>query len=139
MNHTYIYIYIYTLDQLKAEITWDVCSSSFFSVQFVIFLKTRLLTAIDVIATVSWCCVITQEWWFRVHFIHAEIPSIRWFSFCFIFFVRYCTEALPINVKYNSAERCFFLSKGPLRWVVSKKESSLSKFVQVAIWLPLGH
>ena len=22
--------------------------------------------------SVSWCYVITQEWWFRVHFIHAE-------------------------------------------------------------------
>ena len=22
--------------------------------------------------TVSWCYVITREWWFRVHFIHAE-------------------------------------------------------------------
>ena len=30
-------------------------------------------------------------------------------------------------------------SMGPLRWVVSKKESSWSKFVHVAIWLPLGH
>ena len=27
---------------------------------------------------------------------------------------------------------------GPLRWVVSKKEGSWSKFVQVAVWLPLG-
>ena len=30
-------------------------------------------------------------------------------------------------------------SMGPLRWVVSKKESSWSKFIHVAIWLPLGH
>ena len=30
-------------------------------------------------------------------------------------------------------------SMGPLRWVVSKKESSWSKFVHVAIWLPFEH
>ena len=30
-------------------------------------------------------------------------------------------------------------SMGPLRWVMSKKESSWTKFVHVAIWLPLGH
>ena len=69
-----MYIYIYTPDQLKAEITLDVRSASFFGE--VCDLKTCLLLAVDVIATVSWCCVITREWWFRVHFIHVEIPSI---------------------------------------------------------------
>ena len=62
-------------DQLKAEITLDVRSSSFL-VQFVIFLITRLLSAVDDIATVSGCFVITREWCFGVHFIHVEIPSI---------------------------------------------------------------
>ena len=59
-TNIYIYIYIYTPDQLKAEITLDVRSFSFL-VQF---------------ATVSWCCVMTREWWFRVHFIHVVIPSV---------------------------------------------------------------
>ena len=39
-------------------------------------LKTRLLSAVDVIATVSWFCIITRERWFRVHIIHVEILSI---------------------------------------------------------------
>ena len=26
--------------------------------------------------TVSWCCVITWEWWFRMHFIHTENFSL---------------------------------------------------------------
>ena len=39
-------------------------------------LKTCLLFAVDVLATVSWRCVITRERWFHVHFIHVEIPSI---------------------------------------------------------------
>ena len=39
-------------------------------------LKMCLLTAVDVIATVSWFCVITREKWFNVHIIHVEILSI---------------------------------------------------------------
>ena len=46
--------------------------------------------------------------------------------------MHYCTKALQTNI-YNSAERCH------LRWVVSKKESSWSKFVHIATWLPLVH
>ena len=36
----------------------------------------RLLTAVDVIATVSWFCVIMWERWFRVYIIHVEILSV---------------------------------------------------------------
>ena len=66
-------------------------------------LKTHLISAIDVIATVSWCCVITWEWWFHVCFIHVEIPSISVvYSVCFpsvlSFFMRYCTKALQTNI-----------------------------------------
>ena len=83
-------------------------------------LKTCLLLAIDVIATVSWFCVITREWWCRVHFIHVEIPSISIiYSVCFpsvlSFFMHYCTKALETNVIYNSAERWYLLINGALK------------------------
>ena len=70
--------------------------------------------------TVSWFCVITQEWWFHVHFIHVEIPSISVvnsvrFPPVLSFFMHYCTKALEKNVIYNSAERCYLLINGALK------------------------
>ena len=119
---------------------------------------------------VSWCYVITQEWWFRVHFIHAEDFSLSTKSnFMHIALWPNGDSALAIliftfpsvSVIYFSLVLSFscvtapnhfwqtsyiILQKdvicwpmGPLRWVVGKKESSWSKFVHVAIWLPLGH
>ena len=46
------------------------------------------------------------------------------FSFSFIFFMRYCTKALQINVIYNSAERCYLLINGALKMGGEQKESS---------------
>ena len=41
------------------------------------YLKTRLLSRhYALTVTVSWCYVITQEWWFCMHFIHAEDFSL---------------------------------------------------------------
>ena len=56
-----------------------IVHSSSFLVQFVIFKNMftfgcwfhYMLTV-----TVSWCYVITWEWWFRMHFIHAEDFSL---------------------------------------------------------------
>ena len=91
-----IYIYIYTPDEQKSDIILDIHLHFWCAVCD--FLKTSLISAVDVIATISWCCVITRERWFRVHFIHAEISlyltSIRSFSFSFIVFMRYCTKVL---------------------------------------------
>ena len=58
----------------------QVCKSIL--VQFVIKKRrTRLLSTVDVITvtftvTVTWCYAIIREWWFRVHFIHAENLSL---------------------------------------------------------------
>ena len=76
--HIYIYIYIYTPDQSITETTLDVHLHSWCAVGD---LKKNAFTfgrwchyAFTV--TVSWCYAITQEWWFRVHFIHAESFSL---------------------------------------------------------------
>ena len=69
----YIYIYIYTPDQLKQTLHWTFVYLHF---RAVCDLKMRLLSAVGVIATVSWFCVITREWWLHVHCIHVEMPSI---------------------------------------------------------------
>ena len=69
--YIYIYIYIYTPDHLKTKIHFTFI----FLVQFVIFKNPftfghwchHMLTV-----TISWCYVITQEWWFQVDLIHAE-------------------------------------------------------------------
>ena len=37
--------------------------------------------------------------------------------------MRYYTEALETNVIYHSAERCYLLINGVLKWVVSKKKA----------------
>ena len=89
-------------------------------------LKTRLLSAVDVIATVSWFCIITREWWLCVHFIHVEIPSISVInSVCFFFSFFFFFYALLH--KSNWDKRHIILLKdvicwsmGPLRWVFSK-------------------
>ena len=67
-------MYIYTPGQLKAEITLDVRSSAVYD------LKTHLHSAVDVIATVPLCCIITREWWFSVHFIYV-VHSISFQAF----------------------------------------------------------
>ena len=94
-------------------------------------LKTCLLMAVDVIATVSWFCVITRGRWLRVYIIHVEILSISViYSVRFLLFMRYCQKALETNVIYNSAERYYLLINEHSRWVVSKKKApglSLSK------------
>ena len=61
------------------------------------------------------------------------------FFFSFILFMHYRTKALQTNIIYNSAERCYLLINGALKMDGEQKESSWSKFVQVAVWLPLGH
>ena len=107
-----IYLYIRQINK-KQTLHWTFVHH--FSA--VCDLKTRLLSAVDVIATVSWFCVITREWWFHVHIIHVKILSISViYSVCFpsvlSFFMRYCTKALETNVIYNSAERCYLLING---------------------------
>ena len=107
-------------------------------------LKTRLLSALWCHSNRFLCCIITREWWFRVDFIHVEIPAISLvYSFRFpsglSFFMRYCTIPLLTNVIYNSAERSYLLINGALKMGGEQKESSWSKFVQVSIWLPMGH
>ena len=52
--------------------TWFI-----FSVQFVIFFKNAFtFGSYAFTITVSWCYIITREWWFRLHFIHAENFSL---------------------------------------------------------------
>ena len=68
-------IYIYTPNQLKAEIHLR----SSFSVQFMVFKNAFTFgrwSHYALSVTVSWCYVITREWWFCVHFIHAEDFSL---------------------------------------------------------------
>ena len=126
LKEMYIYIYIYTPDQIKQTLHWTFVHLHF---SVVCDLKMRLLSDVDVIATVSWYCIITQEWWFRVHFIHVEIHTIS-----IIYSVRYpsvlyflCVTA-PRHSRQMSYiillkdDICWYM--GPLRWVVSKRKAS---------------
>ena len=65
LRKLYIYIYIYTPDQLRAETLIFI-----FSVQFTFGCWCYYACTV----TVSY--VITREWWFRVYFIHAENFSL---------------------------------------------------------------
>ena len=66
-----IYIYIFA----RSTKSWYYIIRSFsFLVQFVIFNNTFTfdrLCQYALTVTVSWCYEITQEWWFRQHFIHS--------------------------------------------------------------------
>ena len=137
-----IYISIYTPDQLKQTLHWTFVHLHFSAVSE---LKMRLLSAVGVIATISWFCVITWEWWLHVHCIHVEMPSIS-----VIYSVRFPSVQsffFCVTARKHSRQTLYIIllkdvicwSMGPSRWVVSKKESSWSKFVQVALWLPLSH
>ena len=55
------------------------------------------------------------------------------------FFMRYSTKPLQTNSYIILQKYVICWSMGALTWVVSKNESSWSKFVHMAIWLPLGH
>ena len=105
-------------------------------------LKTHLLSAIDVIATVSWFCVITRVWWFHVHIIHVEILSIS-----VIYSVRFPSvlSFLCITAQKRLRQTSYIIllkdvicwSMGPLRWVVSKKKTpglSLSRQLSDYLW-----
>ena len=122
-----IYLYIHKINY-KQTLHWTFIHLHFGAVYD---LKTRLLTAIDVIATVSWFCIITRGRWLRMYIIHVEIlPIFVIYSVCFLSFMRYYPKALETNVLYNSVERCYLLINGPSGWVVSKKKApglSLSK------------
>ena len=61
-----IYLYIHKINS-KQTLHWTFVHLHFSAV---CDLKTHLLTAVDVIATVSWFCVITREKWFCVHIMH---------------------------------------------------------------------
>ena len=66
-----IYIYIYT--RLTTSRDYIVRSSSFL-LQFVIFKNVFTFSRwchYALAVTVSWHYIITREWWFRMHFIHA--------------------------------------------------------------------
>ena len=112
-----IYIYIYTPDQLKADITLDVRSSSFwcslwFKNAFTFgcwchsnrFLILRNHTGKVVPRAYHSCC---NPFYIRHLFVS--------FSFSFIFSMRYCTKAFETNVIYNSAERRCLLINGALK------------------------
>ena len=115
-----IYIYVYTRSTKSGHYIGR--SFIFILVQFVI-LKCVYLQPLDVIATVSWFCVITWERWFRVYNIRVEILSISViYSVSFLLFMRYCPKALETNVIYISAKRFYLLINWPSRWVVSKKK-----------------
>ena len=64
-----------------------------------------------------------------------SVVFLRFYLFSCVTAPNYSRQALYIILQKNVI--CW--SMGPLRWVVSKKESSWSMFVYVAIWLPLGH
>ena len=116
-----VYIYVYTRSTKSRHYIGR--SFIFILVQFVI-LKCVYLRPLNVIATVSWFCVITREMWFRVYNIHVGILSISvFYSVRFLSFMHYCPKALETNVIYNSAKRFYLLINGPSRWVVSKKKT----------------
>ena len=119
------YISIYTPDQLKADITLAFVHLHFSAV---CDLKMRLLTAVDLITTVSWFCVITRERWFRVHIIHVEILSISViYSVCFPSVLSF----LCVTAQKHSRQTSYIIllkdvicwSMGLSRWVVSKKKA----------------
>ena len=67
-----LYIYIYTRSTKSRDY---IVHSSSFLVQFVIFRNAFTFghwCHYELTVTVSWCYKITWEWWFRMHFIHAE-------------------------------------------------------------------
>ena len=74
LKELYIYIYIYTRSIKSRDY---IGRSSSFLVCSLWFLKNAFTFghyALTVI--ISWCYIITREWWFRVHFIHAENFSL---------------------------------------------------------------
>ena len=121
------YISIYTPDQLKQTLHLTFVHLHFSAISD---LKMRLLSAVDVIASVSWFCVITREWWFHVHWIHVEIPSISViysvrFPSVFSFFF------LCVTAQKHSKQTSYIIllkdvicwSMGPSRLVVSRKKA----------------
>ena len=146
-------------DQLKAEITLDVRSSSFWCRLWSKnafncrrwchsnrFLMLRNHTGMVVPRANAFTC---HRWCHSNRFLmlrnHTGMVVPRafhsyWnlfyirrlfgsFSFSFLFLMRYCTKALQTNVIYNSAERCYLLVNGALKTGFEQKESSWSKFV----------
>ena len=100
-----IYIYIYIYIHARSTKSRDYIGRSFIFIFSAVFgFKTRLF-----LATISWCSIITWEWWFCVNIIHVEIPSISvvysvHFPLILSFFMRYCIKALQTNVIFNSAD-----------------------------------
>ena len=65
--------------------------------------------------------------------LFGRFPSVL--SFLFVTAPNHSRQTSYITLQKDDN----WWSMGPLRWALSKKESSWSKFVQVAVWLPLGH
>ena len=134
-----IYIYIYMPNQLKAEITLDVRSSSFqrhlwFKNAFTLgrwchsnhFLMLRNHKGMVVPHVFQ---EFQHEWNTGGTTIPIEIPSISViysvrFPSVLSFFMRYCTKAFQTDVIYNSAEWCYLWINWVLKLGGEQKESS---------------
>ena len=119
-----IYLYICQVNWMQT-LHWTFVHLHFSAV---CDLKMHLLLAVDVIATVSRFCIITQEWWFRMHIIHIKILSISViYSVCFPSVLSF----LSVTAQKHSRQTSYIIlqkdvicwSMGPLRWVVSKRKA----------------
>ena len=93
--------------------------------QFAIFLKCVYFRALTSLRACSNRFLMLRN--------HTRMVILRAFHSCWRLF------ALERQTSYIILKDAICWSIGPLRWVLSKKESSWSKFFHVAILLPLGH
>ena len=98
------------------------------------------LFALDQIQLNAYCTVVKRR--FSVPMLTFPSVSVVYSVIFLLFYLSLCVAAQ----KHSRQTSCIIMQKGvicwsmgPVRWVGSKKESSWSKFVLVAIWLLLGH
>ena len=86
--YIYIYIYMYARSvksEIKKEITWDVHLHILCNLWF---LKTRLCHY-EFTVTVSWCYVITLEWWFHSCWKRFAFDQIQLGAYCTVVWRRF--------------------------------------------------